>query len=50
MAFCRIKGRECKHAGQVTTFGCPEFGEEPGMHIHPICYNDEINRDFTKCE
>ena len=46
---CKIKNVECEHAGVITTFGCKEMGEPEGRHDTPVCYNDQINRDPTKC-
>ena len=46
---CKIKNMECPHAGVMTTFGCKELGEPEGRHDTPLCYNDEIGRDITKC-
>lgn len=47
---CLFKNIECKHAGELTTIGCKEFGEEEGIHKHGVCYNNEIDRDITRCD
>ena len=41
---------ECPHAGKLTYMGDPLFGETPGLHEETICYNDEIDREPSKCE
>ena len=41
---------ECPHAGKLTYMGDPLFGETPGLHEETICYNDEIDRNPSKCE
>ena len=47
---CKYKNRECEYAGELITCGCKEFGEPEGFHEYTYCYNDGINRDYTKCE
>ena len=47
---CKIKNRECSYAGVIKYRGDPMFEESPGRHEATICYNDEINRDVTKCK
>ena len=46
---CLYKNVECEFAGRTIYFGCKELGEKEGFHEYGICYNKEINRDYTKC-
>ena len=47
---CLMKNRECPHAGRMIVEGFPEWGEKEGLREYTVCYNDEINRDPTKCK
>ena len=40
---------ECANDGVITTFGCKEIGEPEGRHDHSVCYNDQKNRNPSKC-
>lgn len=39
--YCKIKHRECQHAGILITQSCVELNEEEGYHIHPVCNADK---------
>ena len=47
---CLRKNIECEWAGSLTMEGCKELGEEEGIYTYPLCYNDSIERDYTKCK
>ena len=46
---CLYKNVECEYAGKTVLYGCKELGEEEGFHEYGICYNKQINMDYTKC-
>lgn len=51
MEKCKYKNVECEYAGSLTTKGC-KFLDDPDedFHNYTICYNNEIDRDLTKCK
>lgn len=46
---CLYKNVECEYAGKTVLYGSKELGEEEGFHEYGICYNKQINMDYTKC-
>ena len=50
MNICKIKNRECPYAGSINIKGEPMYGDSPGWHEIPICWNDAIDRKATKCK
>jgi hypothetical protein len=46
---CLRKHIECEWAGCIMTHGCKELGEKEGFYKYPVCYNDTIQRDYTRC-
>ena len=47
---CLRKNIECEWAGILTMEGCKELGEKECLHTYPLCYDDSIERDYTKCK
>jgi len=38
--YCKIKNRECPHAGMIETEGCKDLGEKEEDYTYTVCYKE----------
>lgn len=36
--YCKLRNRECQHAGVIMMEGCSELGEPEGWYETPVCW------------